>query len=297
MMTSRKMKTGLVIALTLCFYGLVVNAGESAGQNCLWRISSGGNAVYLLGSVHLLKSNNYPLDDAIEKAFEDSRTLVLEVDIKSMADPKAQQMMLSKGLLAPGDSLEKQLNEETYEQAKTKTEELGLDIAAFKQLKPWFFAMTIALTKLQALGFNARHGIDMYFFSKASRAGKQVLGLETFEQQLEMFDTLSSIDPDELVLQTIKELDIMEKEMDKIIRAWSTGDLQTLEAVMLKSFNEHPAVYETLITERNKKWLAHIESLLTQKDNHMIVVGAAHLAGRDGLVELLTNKGYSVEQW
>ena len=127
---------------------------ETGSKNTLWRVSSGGNSIYLLGSLHLLKRENYPLNETIEKAFNDSQTLVLEVDMKSMTDPTTQQMMLSRGMLPQGDSIDKRVSKETYELAKKKTQELGLDISAFKQFKPWFFAMTLTVIKLQSLGFN-----------------------------------------------------------------------------------------------------------------------------------------------
>ncbi len=297
-MRLQKMKTGLLIAFVLCFC-YIVNAEENQltkTKNTLWRVSSGKNSVYLLGSLHLLKSDNYPLDDSIDRAFDDSQILVLEVDLRSASDPQTQQMMLAKGMLPEGDSLDKRISNKTYELARAKTAELGLDIAAFKQFKPWFFTMTLARTKFQTLGFNPQYGLDMHFFSKAIQSGKQALGLETFEQQISMLDSLSEINQDELVCQTIKELDTLEQEMDTILKAWSTGDMKLLEETILKSFKEYPTIYKTLITQRNKGWITKIESFLKQKNNYMVVVGAGHLAGNQGLVELLKKKGYSVEQ-
>ena len=182
-MTLRKVKAGLLIAFALCL-GCIANAEQNISantKNTLWRVSSEKNSVYLLGSLHLLKSDNYPLDNSIDRAFDDSQILVLEVDLSSQTDPKTQHMMLAKGMLPEGDSLDKRISKKTYELARAKTAELGLDIAAFKQFKPWFFTMTLVLTKLQTLGFSPQYGLDLHFFKKATQSGKQVLGLETFE--------------------------------------------------------------------------------------------------------------------
>ncbi len=183
MMKLRKLITGLLVtfALSLCFILHAGGSQEKGGKNTLWRVSSGENSVYLLGSLHLLKRENYPLNASIEKAFDDSQTLVLEVDMKSMTDPTTQQMMLSRSMLPQGDSLDKWISQETYELASEKTKELGLDISALRQLKPWFFAMTLTVIKLKTLGFNPQDGLDMYFFSRAKKSGKQILGLETFK--------------------------------------------------------------------------------------------------------------------
>ena len=298
MITWRKWITCLSMAflLSLC---ILVNIGSSQGKDSkktLWRVSSGKNSVYLLGSLHLLKRENYPLHEAIEKAFEDSQTLVLEVDMNSMTDPTTQQMMLSKGMLPQGESLDKRISQATYELAEEKTKELGLDILAFRQLKPWFFAMTMTLIKLKTLGFNPQDGLDIYLFSRAKESGKKILGFETFRQQLEMLDTLSTVNQDKLLCQTFKDLDILESKMDMILKAWSTGDIEGLESIMLESFNDYPVLFEKLITERNKNWVKKIESYLKDKSNYMVVVGAAHLAGKQGILELLKKKGYSVEQ-
>ena len=297
-MMLRKLMTALLVtfALSLCFIVNVGTSQETGSKNTLWRVSSGENSVYLLGSLHLLKRENYPLNASIEKAFNDTQTLVLEVDMKSMTDPATQQMMLSKSMLPQGDSLDKRISKETYELAREKTKELGLDISALRQLKPWFFAMTLTVVKLKTLGFNPQDGLDMYLFSRAKESGKQILGLETFKQQLEMLDTLSTVNQDRLLCQTFKDLDILENKMDIILKAWSTGDIKALESTMLKSFKEYTVLFEKLIIERNKNWVKKIESFLKNKNNYMVVVGAAHLAGEQGVVELLKKKGYSVEQ-
>ncbi len=286
----------LVFIAFVFFFTCVANARETK-HNTLWRVSAGNNSVYLLGSIHLLKSNSSILNDPITKAFEDSQILVFEVDLKTMAGPKAQKVVLAKAMLPIGDSLEKKVNKETYELAKAKTAELGLDITSFNQFKPWFFVMTLAVFKMQKLGFSDQNGLDHYFYTKATQSGKKVLGLETFEQQMDMLDVMSKVNQDDLVRQSIKDLDVLEEEMEAILKAWSAGDMNKLENVILKSFKEFPDIYNALISQRNEDWINSIEIFLRQKENHMIVVGAAHLAGKDGLVELLKKKGYSVEQW
>jgi len=294
MIPLKKVKTLVLIAFV--FFLSCVATAQEAKHNTLWKLSAGNNTVYLLGSIHILKSNNALINDPIMKAFEDSQTLVFEVDLKTMSGPKAQKAVLAKAMLPVGDSLEKKVNRETYELAKAKTAELGLDITSFNQFKPWFFIMTLAMFKMQELGFSDQKGLDHFFYAKATQSGKKVLGLETFEQQMNMLDTMSAVNQDDLVRQSIKDLDVLEQEMDAILEAWSTGDMNKLENVILKSFKEFPDIYDTLISQRNKDWVNKMEIFLRQKENHMVIVGAVHLAGKDGLVELLKKKGYTVEQ-
>lgn len=297
-MVLRKLKTILLFGLIFCcFYSAHAQGNPNvSSKNSLWRIKSKTNSIYLLGSLHLLRSNNYPLSDIIEKAFEDSQILVLEVDLKSMNDPETQLTMLTKGMFADGQTLVKSIGRKAYELAKTKTEELGIDIVMFKDFKPWLFAMTLTTIKLQSLGFDPQYGLDSYFYSKANQTGKQVVALETPEYQIDLFDKMSASDQESLVNEALLKLDMAEMKMNTILDAWSSGDIKEMEATLLKSIREYPELYETLIDNRNKAWLTKIESFLSEKGNYMILVGAGHLVGNSGLLELLENKGYSIEQ-
>lgn len=266
------------------------------GKSTLWKVSSERNTVYLLGSIHALKSEHYPLKAPIEKAFEDSQVLVLEVDPGSMGDLTMQGAMLGKGMLPPGSTLEQSLSSSVYELAKSKTSELGLDIDLFQGFKPWLFALTLGMTKLQASGFNPAQGVDFYFYGKAAGAGKPVNSLETMNYQLGLFDQLSPENQEAFVSQTLKDLDMVEKEMDTLISAWSSGDTGEMEALLLRNFRGHPDLYEALVAQRNRNWVFKIESFLNDDKNYLVVVGAAHLVGREGVVEMLRSKGYSIEQ-
>lgn len=265
-------------------------------KNTLWKIKSGDHLLYLQGSVHCLKVENYPLDAAIENAFSKSQVLVLEVDMKEMHSPQAAQLMLSKAMLPGEETLDKVLDAETYALAGTKCAEAGLPIAMLNKFKPWFFSMTLAMTKMQALGFDPKHGLDTYFYNKAEADQKKVIGLETVEFQINLFDLLAGSDQKDLVKQTIKDLDILEQEMTAIVKAWAEGDTEQIEQTMLKSFKEYPQLYKKFITDRNVDWSKRIDSLLKQPETHMMVVGAAHLPGKQGLLALLKQKGYSIEQ-
>ncbi|SPD71863.1 GumN family protein [uncultured Desulfobacterium sp.] len=282
------------IIFSLCLSAIA--SSKEIQRSCLWRVTSGTNSVFLLGSIHVLKDNSTALNPSIEKAFNDSRVLVFELDPKDMSDAKAQQMLLAKGLLPEGQSLDKVISKETYNLAKSRASQLGLDIATFNRFKPWLFVMRLAMAKMQRLGFSNQKGIDTYFYSKAAQSGKMVIGLETFAQQMDMLDIMSTMNQDDLVRQAIKDLDVMEEELGSIIEAWTNGDIKALEQVIFKSFKDFPLIYKALIINRNIAWAAKITKLLEKDDNHMVIVGAAHLAGKDGVVELLKKKGFDVEQ-
>ena len=283
---------------------LFFTTSESAAQNviqapvksCLWKVVSKDSTIYLLGSVHLLKSDAYPLGQVIEQAFGDSTKLVLEVNLDSLNSPDAQQMMLTKALLPEGKTLNETLSPATYQAVQQKVEALGLDIEALKRMKPWFLSLSLVAMKMQQLGYDAQHGVDRHFFDRARKAKKEVLGLETADFQLNLLDSLSAKTQEESLLQTLKELDQFETDFEQVVRAWAAGQEKQLDSLLLESFKEYPDIYAKLISERNRNWLPKIESHFRDGNKTLVVVGAAHLVGRDGVVELLKQKGYSVEQ-
>jgi len=284
---------------------LVFRASETTAQNpsqapvkksCLWRAVSRDSTVYLLGSVHLLKPDIYPLSEAMERAFVDSSKLVLEVNLDSLNSPDAQQIMLAKALLPEGKTLNEILSPATYQAVRQKVEALGLDIEALKRMKPWFLSLSLVAMKMQQLGYEAQHGVDRHFFERARKAKKDVLGLETADFQLNLLDSLPAKSQEESLLQTLKELDQFETEFEQIMRAWAAGQEKQLNDLLLQSFKEYPDIYAKLISERNRNWLPKIESHFQGGSKTLVVVGAAHLVGPDGVVELLKQKGYSVEQ-
>jgi uncharacterized protein YbaP (TraB family) len=294
----RKLKIFIIACLILCCFhsSYAQEKTDAVSRNSLWRVTSRDNSVYLLGSLHLLKEEHYPLSDVIEKAFGESKVLVLEVDLGVASDPKTQLMMLSMGMFTQGKNLEKSLTRKTYSFAREKMRELGMDITMFNAFKPWFFAMTLSTLKLQSLGFDPVYGVDFYFYMKAKSSDKQIFGLETLEYQLNLFDKMSLPNQDLFVYQTLRDLETIEGEMNTIVHAWISGDIMTLEKKLLENFTDYPDIYELLVEERNKTWVSKIETFLMKKDIHMIIVGAGHLAGRHGLLELLRKKGYSIEQ-
>ncbi len=265
-------------------------------KNCLWRVQSKTSTLYILGSVHLLKKESYPLDAAIEETFDNAQKLVFEVDMDTAEKLSTIQMIMSKGTYDNGKTLQSAVSPETYEMARKRTAELGMPIEQLGKFKPWLLAITVAAGKLIKLGFDPSLGVDKHFYGKAKKAEKPIVPLETIEYQISRFDEMQPKTQEAMLLQTLRDLEIMEKEFNTIIECWAAGDTASLEALMLKSFEQFPEIYEKLIMERNRNWLPQIEALLGQSEHCMVVVGALHLVGKDGIIEMLRQKGHSVEQ-
>jgi uncharacterized protein len=272
--------------------------GESRAQekSFLWQLQSDKGNIYILGSIHLLKRENYPLNPTIEKAFDSTKKLVLEIDLKSADSATVQRLTLEKGLHRNGKTLQQNISAETYTLAAKRAQELGIDIRALSPLKPWVVALTMISLQLQKLGFDPNSGVDRYLAGRATKAGKPMVGLETAAFQIGLMDQLSASDQESMLRQSLREMDLLEKGLDQIVRSWVAGDVPALEELLLKAMREYPAVHQKIIVDRNRRWLPEIERMIERGESALVVVGAAHLVGKEGVIELLKARGYTLEQ-
>ena len=294
---TRYKKSLLLTLLGLCFLSLAVTGQLTAQEKSfLWKVDSDRNSLYILGSIHLLKKEAYPLKQSIENAFEQTNKLVLEIDLHSAKPERIQQLMLQKSASTDGAFLQRNVSDETYESVARRANELGLDIRLLNSFKPWIVATTMAAVKLERLGFDPKLGVDRYFAERAIQSNKPTLGLETAEFQLDLFDRFSPKDQELLLRQSMNEMDRLEQNVAQIVRAWKSGDVGSLEKHLLAGMRDYPEIHRKVIDDRNRRWLPQIEGLLSRGENALIIVGAAHLVGNNGVIQLLRGRGYKVEQ-
>jgi hypothetical protein len=166
----------------------------------------------------------------------------------------------------------------------------------FNPMKPWFAAINLIAMKLRALGLDPRRGVDQYLAAEAKRRDKPTSGLETLEFQIGLLDQLSKQNQEAMLRETVTELDLLDRNIEEIVRSWLDGDETVLAKLLLVGMVQFPEIHQKVIVERNRRWVPEIEKLLEQRGGALIVVGAAHLVGGDGVIEMLKTKGYSVEQ-
>ena len=276
--------------------GLFLLSISVRAESCLWKATSDHGTLYLQGSVHLLTADDYPLDPAIENAYSKSDVLVFETDMNAMLAPETQQLIMAKAILPDHRTLEGELDPEVYAMLLSKLAEAGLPALAVQKFKPWFATMTLVVLRMQAMGFDPNLGLDQYFHRKAMADKKTEVGLESIEFQINLFDALSEGNQNGYTKHALKELEQMETMLTDMMAAWKKGDLERLDEMMRASFEEYPDMYEKFVTQRNKTWAEKLAELAAKDQTCMVVVGAAHLGGKEGLLELLKAKGYTVEQ-
>jgi uncharacterized protein YbaP (TraB family) len=297
----KKQTTKLSLIFSLLFIFLfAVFAQDSLSQSnksFLWKVQSKTNTVYVLGSIHYLKKEMYPLDEKIEKAFEQSEILVVEADVANISKEDIQKLM-ENAFYTENDTLQKNVSAETYGLVKKKLEELGASLEVANKYKPWFLGLNLVSLEALKLGFDPNYGIDRYFLEKAAER-KKILELESLEYQFKLFSALSKKDQESFLLYILKDIKVLDRELDKLVKAWSAGDEKGIELIMTKSIKEDKRlipIYEKLVVERNRKMVSKIEEYLKEKETFFVIVGAGHLVGNQGIIELLKGKGFSLEQ-
>src|SRR5690606_5644391 len=149
----------------------------------LWEVQGHGNTVYLLGSIHLLRPEAYPLDPAIYEAFDAAQTVAFEIDLEEMMQGSVE--MMTRGALPPGRTLSDVLPADVYAELERRVAGMPMPLAALQGLKPWLVSMTLSVLSLQQAGYDASMGLDMHFHLRAREVGKQTMGLETVKDQID----------------------------------------------------------------------------------------------------------------
>jgi len=267
------------------------------GSNFLWEINSGGNTAYLFGSIHLGKADMYPLDPTVEEAFDRSAVLVVEIDVDALDPMVVQQTMAMKGSYLDGNRLENHLEADVVIRLSAQLEKYGMSIEHLSQFKPWFAAITLTVLQIKDLGFDEDYGVDRYFLKNA-RGRKAILELESLESQLSFLDSLEN---QELFLEyTLDSMDEIQKMLDQLVGAWKDGNAEMMEKIMITDILEHnpqaEPILKTILFDRNVTMAEEIKEYLQSGDVHFVVVGAGHLIGEKGIVELLRDENFKVTQ-
>ena len=283
-----------LVALTFCTASSAQT--RSGGKSFLWKVQNGAKVLYLAGSVHALGADAYPLSAAYENAFAAAGTLVEEINLAEAEQLAAAPILLAKGLYMDGRTFEGAVSKDTATLVANRLKDTAIPPEMIRTMKPWLVMLMITVFEAQKAGLDASLGLDKYFFDKARTAGKALVALETAESQIDRFDKMPDSLQEQMLRSTLSELDLQRNGITAMISAWRTGDAPALEKMALSSFDGYRGAYASLIVERNHNWVPQIEACMARPQPCFVVVGAAHLVGPDGLLALLKQKGYKLEQ-
>ncbi len=289
-------KSFYIIFLAILLYVIPCYASDNRG--IFFEVKSRNSTLYILGSIHYMKPDFYPLNPLIEEVFNKSDFLVLEIALNSVNAQEMSLLFLEKGIYKDDDSIERHLSQETIDILQKELKKINLPFDAVKRFKPWFLALTLEASQLQSLGFKPEFGLDKYFFEKAT-GKKEVIGLETVRFQVDLFDTMSDKEQELYLLYTLKDLSVMEIQINEFLDAWKKGDVSKSEEIVFRPLKEIQGIvplYEKLFLKRNIKMASRLEEFLKTGKTYFVVVGAGHLMGNEGIIAILKRKNYSVKQ-
>ena len=310
---SQAFKPMLATALLL-LTGIVLADGPRAAATAaakppvplLWKVSDADNSVYLLGSFHLLKPSDYPLSKDVDAALADAESLVFELPPEEMSSPALGMKMGQAALRGDGTQLNSELPASTIALLDSwlaanaaELQKAGMTPQVLQMFEPWFVGLMISITEMTKQGLDPKLGLDAHLAAEAAAAGKPTSGLETGAQQIAFLDGMGRKEQLQFLAEALSESKDARQETAKLHAAWRNGEANVLwqdMAVQMKK--EYPDLYQRINVARNDAWVPKIEKRLAESssDDTLVVVGALHLLGTDGVVEKLRAKGYTVER-
>lgn len=266
----------------------------AAADPALWVIRDKDSTLYLLGTVHVLKPDTVWRTPAIDKALAEADELWIEVDTD---DTAAMAPLVRKYGLDPANPLSSKLTPEQKARLDAAAASMGATGAAFEPLRPWMAGLQLSIGPLMKAGYDPASGVEAKLKAAARAAGKPIRTLESLEQQISFFGDLPPAVEMAFLLSALDEMDSGPAMLDALVAAWSAGDVQALNDLMVVEMAaDYPELYEALLVRRNTDWAGQIQTMLAGDGVSVIAVGAAHLVGDDSVQALLEKRGVKVER-
>ena len=308
-LTLRLIRTVLAAACLTAFAGAAcaeATRKDGAPVPMLWKVSDSDNSLYLLGSFHLLKPDDYPLSKDVDMAFADAEALVFEIPPEELGSPALGMQMGQAALRTDGTQLNSELPPETVAhldrwiaENAAELQKLQMTAQTLQLFEPWFAGLMVSIVEMTKYGLDPALGLDANLARKASQAGKPVSGLETGAQQIAFLDGMDKIEQLQFLQEALKASTEGQGEVEKLHGAWRRGDIAAMWNEMAVEMRaQFPKLYQRINVERNDAWVPKLVERLEAPgtDDTLVVVGALHLLGEDGVVEKLRARGYEVER-
>ena len=286
---------GLIRPLSAGFFPTGTSGGDASAL--LWRVTrEGRKPFFLLGSIHLLPEDAYPLPGPVEEAFAGSDVLAVEADISGGKAMELARLLLERNRLPEGETLRDWLSPEGLMRLEERLKTLDLTVEALEGYKPWYVVMMMTQVEAMRAGMRADCGVDMHFLQE--RGSRPVWELESAEFQIRLLDGFSREEQQAFLDFSLNDPTGSIEGIRQMVRFWRTGDIRSI--LNLFQQEEAPAplkqVSRRLIEDRNHGMADKVDLWLRSRpESVFVVVGAAHLLGEEGVVSLLRQKGWTVE--
>ncbi len=274
---------------------VAVTAAPAGSGPGLWVVRDADSTIYLFGTVHVLKPETPWGAARVDQAFASADEYWFE--IADLTDQTGVMPLIQSKGISPERPLSSLLSAEEMADLDAAARTVGATAAQLDPLRPWLASLQLALASIQKAGYVAANGGDQILHARAAATGKPIKGFETAPQQIGFIADMSEDAQLAMLRSGLKEFDTAEVVLGQMVTAWSTGDVEGLDALIGQEMKaESPEMYAVMLTQRNTNWADQIQTLLAGSGTAFISVGAGHLAGSDSLQAQLEQRGVSVER-
>ncbi|NRA26572.1 MAG: TraB/GumN family protein [Opitutales bacterium] len=261
----------------------------------VWEVSKEGNTLYIGGTIHVLRTTDYPLPAAFEEAYEKADVLAFEADARKMSDPGVSALIMKRGAYPQGETLLDHLRPETVEKLKEYSAGLGMPYTFLVPMRPGLVLSMLSMLEIQKLGFSYK-GVDETYLTQADADGKELLFLESLEEQIDFIAQLGLGNEDKLIAYTIESSQDISGMLEDMVSSWRDGDVSKLDKLLVQEMDAFRKIREDLLIGRNKAWIPSIRAWMETSEIEFVLVGAGHLVGEESVLELLEAEGFIVRQ-
>jgi len=282
------------LAVLISFFA----ANPSYSKSMVWKISKDADHFYLGGTFHLLSESDHPLPEQFMEAYDNADEVIFESDIAGAQSPAFQQKMLDIMMYQDGQTLSSELSDKTYQQLKEFLLERQMPIEQLAPFKPWAVTLILTVQEYTALGMVPEFGVDLWLEKRARKDGKEIQSLETTDEQLSFIASLENIEPNRNIQYFIRDIQKVPELIADLKVGWRAGNLEKIEnnSMTIQLKDEYPEIYDTLLVKRNNDWMKTLTYLFDDNAIEVVLVGAMHLVGKDGLLDLLEQRGFTITQ-
>jgi hypothetical protein len=270
-------------------------AAATGGKPAMWKVADDDTTIYLFGTIHLLPAGTRWRTPALEAALARADELVLEV--ADVDDPAAgAQAMAKLGLGVNLPPIAERVPADKREALKSMIAETGYPAAIFDRLETWAAGLTLLSVTFKRLGLDPSLGVERQIDAPFRSGAKRVLGLETIEEQLSLFDGLPEDAQRAFLVGVLDEGEHVQAEFKAMLDAWLAGDVGAIEKTFNDEANLSPQLRQALLDRRNARWAEWLDERMDRPGTVFVAVGAGHLAGPASVQVLLKKRGIASQR-
>ena len=264
-------------------------------ESSVWKVTKGNDYIYIGGTVHILPPSEFPLPAEFEQAYKKSDAIVLETKLPDPSDSAFQMKMMQTMAYSNGKTISEFLSPKTQQQLSDYITSLGADFAIFANFKPGFLMTMLTMLEAQKAQLSGE-GVDIFYSKKASTDNKAIEYFETADFQMNMIAQMGQGNEEKFIKSSLEQMQDFKGVFIGLLKAWREGNTEQLNKLAIEPMKDDPETVKLMLTDRNKNWIKDIDKMFADNDKEFVLVGVAHLAGKNNVLALLKNKGYKIEK-